>query len=80
MLPFVVGEQRSSAFWRLMPDREPDPDAELTLCVAQRSVAFAARRRAREGKSSIFSRRPLTRGKGGQHGSKKLEVLTAEFP
>jgi hypothetical protein len=43
MLLFVVGEQRFSAFWRLMPDREPDPDAELTLCVAQRSVAFAAR-------------------------------------
>jgi hypothetical protein len=43
MLAASWAKKRSNPFWRFMPVREPDPDAELTLCVAQRSVAFAAR-------------------------------------
>ena len=37
-----------------MPERECGPDARKWYCTEQRSVAFAARQRAREGKSRVF--------------------------
>jgi len=37
-----------------VPERELGPDASKQYCAEQRSVTFAARQRAREGKSRVF--------------------------
>ena len=57
---------KADLVWRFQPDCECGPDAEHLICAEQRSVAFAARQRAREGKSMVFQASPA-RGKGEQH-------------
>ena len=59
----IEGRRPSGAF---EPDRESGPDARMQLCTAQRIVAFAARQRAREGKSSFFPA-SIARGKGDSY-------------